>query len=81
MNDYLIKDVKEFQLRTKNSLIRVGITKASHFTNLTVKDLKSIYGIGKKGQDTIFEFCLQNNITLSNKSYYSHKICLENLTK
>ncbi len=85
MKDYLIMDVKEFQLRTRNSLLSIGITKTSHLTKLSVKDLKFIYGIGEKGRKSILEFCSQNNIPLTEESNYLNwctiievKIQLEN---
>ncbi|TCC90184.1 hypothetical protein EZ428_12940 [Pedobacter frigiditerrae] len=70
MEDYLIEDIKEFQVRTKNSLIMIGITHISNLACLSPRDLRFIYGIGKKGRKTILEFCLKNGIQLSEKDYY-----------
>ena len=47
LKDYLIKDVKEFPLRLRNSLLSIGITTASQLSELSEEDLKFIYGIGK----------------------------------
>lgn len=70
MEDYLILEIEEFQTRTKNSLILMGITHISNLTCLSSRDLQFIYGIGKKGRKTILEFCLKNSIQLSEKDYY-----------
>jgi hypothetical protein len=68
MADYLIKDVKEFRLRTKNALMTIGVTSTSHLAKLSARDLKCIYGIGNKGFKSILDFCFQNNIMLGQKS-------------
>lgn len=70
MINYPIKDVKELQLRTRNSLLTIGITNTSHLAKLSMKDLKFIYGIGEKGRKSILEFCIQHNIPLGEESYY-----------
>ncbi|WP_316766457.1 hypothetical protein [Pedobacter frigiditerrae] len=70
MEDYLILEIEEFQARTKNSLIQIGITHISNLTCLSARDLRFIYGIGKKGRETILEFCLKNGIQLSERDYY-----------
>ena len=70
MINYPIKDVKEFQLRTRNSLLTIGITNTCHLTKLSIKDLKFIYGIGEKGRKSILEFCVRHNIPLEEGSNY-----------
>lgn len=70
MKNCPIQDVKEFSLRTKSTLMMMGIMSTSNLSKLSAKDLGFIYGIGRKAQKSILEFCLKNNIRLSKESYY-----------
>lgn len=70
MENYLIKDVKEFPWQTKHSLMLIGITQIRDLARLSLVDLKCIFGIGKKGIRLILEFCAEKGIQLSDKSYF-----------